>query len=88
MVVKLTLHQNNARAKGGNIPLKNRIAALREEHGLTQQQLATMVETSRQTIISLESGKYNPSILLAHKIAKTFSLTIEEVFLFEEESLC
>ncbi|MBC8569415.1 helix-turn-helix transcriptional regulator [Zongyangia hominis] len=65
--------------------MKNKIAALREEKGLTQQQLAAMVETSRQTIISLENGKYNPSILLAHKIAKTFGKQIEEVFIFEEE---
>lgn len=53
--------------------------------GMTQQQLADQTEVSRQTIVSLESGKYNPSILLAYKIAKIFGLSIEEVFIFEEE---
>lgn len=65
--------------------MKNIIARLREEKGLTQQQLGAMVEVSRQTIISLENGKYNPSILLAYKISKVFDKQIEDVFLFEEE---
>lgn len=63
----------------------NKIKYLREEYGYTQQSLADKVEVSRQTIISLENGKYNPSIFLAYKIAKVFSLKIEEVFIFEEE---
>ncbi|MEN6353466.1 MAG: helix-turn-helix transcriptional regulator [Bacteroidales bacterium] len=65
--------------------MKSRIKELREQLGLTQQDLAEKVKVSRQTIISLENGKYNPSIFLAYKIAKVFNLTIEEIFKFEEE---
>jgi putative transcriptional regulator len=65
--------------------LKNKIKELRENFNFTQQDLAEKVDVSRQTIISLENGKYNPSILLAYKIAKTFNLSIEEIFIFEEE---
>lgn len=53
--------------------------------GYTQQQLATALGVSRQTIISLENGKYNPSILLAHSIAKLFGSSIEDIFIFEED---
>lgn len=63
--------------------MKNRIAELRKANDLTQQELAKKMGVSRQTIISLENGKYNPSIMLAHDIAKLFQLTIEEVFIFE-----
>lgn len=52
---------------------------------MTQQQLAAALGVSRQTIISLESGKYNPSILLAHAIARLFGAQIEDIFRFEEE---
>ena len=62
-----------------------RLRRRREEKGMTQQQLAALLGVSRQTIISLESGKYNPSILLAHKIAQTFGVHIEDIFLFEED---
>ena len=65
--------------------MKNRIEEKRKAQGLTQQQLAVLLGVSRQTIISLESGKYNPSILLAHKIAQTFGVRIEDIFLFEED---
>lgn len=65
--------------------MKNRIRDLREDFNLTQQDLAEKVEVSRQTIISLENGKYNPSIFLAYKISRFFELAIEEVFVFEEE---
>ena len=65
--------------------MKNRIEEKRKVQGLTQQQLAVLLGVSRQTIISLESGKYNPSILLAHRIAQTFGLRIEDIFLFEED---
>ena len=65
--------------------MKNRIAELRGGQGLTQQALADEMGVSRQTIISLERGRYNPSIFLAHKIAARFGLTIEEVFIFEED---
>jgi putative transcriptional regulator len=67
--------------------LTNKIKQLREQFNITQQDLAEKVTVSRQTIISLESGKYNPSILLAYKIAKVFKLPIEEVFIFEEDLL-
>ena len=65
--------------------MKNRIEEKRKALGMTQQQLATAVGVSRQTIISLEGGKYNPSILLAHDIAVQFGAAIEEIFIFEEE---
>ena len=65
--------------------MKNIIEQKRKERGMTQQQLASLLGVSRQTIISLESGKYNPSILLAHKIAQTFGVHIEDIFLFEED---
>lgn len=65
--------------------MKNRIEERRKAQGMTQQQLAALLGVSRQTIISLESGKYNPSILLAHKIAQTFGVDIEDIFLFEED---
>ena len=65
--------------------MKNRLEELRRERGITQEELAAILEVSRQTISSLENGRYNPSILLAHKIAKYFGMTIEEVFIFEEE---
>ena len=67
--------------------MKNlRLKAARAGLDLSQQELADRVGVSRQTISSLENGRYNPSILLAHKIAKYFSMTIEEVFIFEEET--
>lgn len=65
--------------------IKTLIPDLRKERGLTQADLAMTLGVSRQTIISLENGKYNPSITLAHKIAVLFGKTIEEVFIFEEE---
>lgn len=63
--------------------MENRIKELREKRNMTQVDLAKLLETSRQTIISLEKGKYNPSIMLAYKIAKVFNKKIEEVFIFE-----
>ena len=65
--------------------MKNRIEEIRRERGILQEDFARSMGVSRQTISSLENGRYNPSILLAHKIAKFFGLTIEEVFIFEEE---
>lgn len=64
--------------------MKNRLEELRDQKGLTQQELADQLEVSRQTIISLEQGRYNPSILLAFKAARFFGLQIEEVFIYEE----
>ncbi len=65
--------------------MKNRIEEIRNEKGIRQEELAKQMGVSRQTISSLENGRYNPSILLAHKIAQFFEMTIEEVCLFEEE---
>jgi len=65
--------------------MQNKIEELRKSIGLTQKALADELGVSRQTIISLENGKYNPSIALAHSVAKRFCLSIEEVFIFEEE---
>lgn len=65
--------------------MKNRIQELRTQRRITQQELADAVSVTRQTIISLENGRYNASLLLAHKIARYFGMTIEEIFLFEEE---
>lgn len=67
------------------VKIENIIAALRAKEGLTQAQLADKIGVSRQTIISLEGGRYNPSIYLAHKIAEVFSKTIEDVFIFKED---
>ena len=69
--------------EGGD--LKNRIEEIRNAYGMRQDELAKAMGVSRQTISSLENGRYNPSIMLAYKIAKFFGMTIEEVFLFEEE---
>lgn len=65
--------------------MKNRIEEIRKEKGIRQEEFASIMGVSRQTISSLETGRYNPSILLAHKIAQYFGLTIEEVFIFEDE---
>lgn len=65
--------------------MKNHIEEIRNEKGIRQEELAKLMGVSRQTISSLENGRYNPSILLAHKIAAYFGMTIEEVFIFEEE---
>ena len=65
--------------------MKNRIEEIRKERGIRQEDFAKLMGVSRQTISSLETGRYNPSIFLAHKIAQFFGMTIEEVFLFEEE---
>ncbi|MCI8855413.1 MAG: helix-turn-helix transcriptional regulator [Clostridiaceae bacterium] len=67
--------------------MENHIQSLRNERRVTQQELADAVGVTRQTIISLENGRYNASLLLAHKLAQYFGLSIEELFLFEEESL-
>lgn len=65
--------------------MKNRIEEIRKEKGIKQDEFAKLMGVSRQTISSLETGKYNPSIFLAYKIAKHFEMTIEEVFIFEDE---
>lgn len=66
--------------------MKNRLTEIRKERGITQEELADALEVSRQTIGSLENGRYNPSITLAFRIARYFHLSIEEIFIYEEES--
>lgn len=66
--------------------LKNKLEQLRKERGIRQEELADALQVSRQTIGSLENGRYNPSIILAFKIAKFFSTTIEDIFIYEEEN--
>ena len=68
------------------ITMKNRLEEIRNMKELSQEELAKVLEVSRQTISSLENGRYNPSIKLAHKIARYFNLSIEEIFIFEEEN--
>ncbi|MDT3843682.1 MAG: helix-turn-helix transcriptional regulator [Bacillota bacterium] len=65
--------------------MRNRIEELRKARGLTQQALGEALGVSRQTIISLESGRYNPSLILAHALAVLFQTSIEEIFMFDEE---
>ena len=65
--------------------LKNRIEEIRNDRGMRQEELAKALGVSRQTISSLENGRYNPSIGLAYKDARLFGMAIEDVFIFEEE---
>lgn len=67
------------------ILLKNNLEQLRAEKSISQVELADAMEVSRQTISSLENGRYNPSIVLAFKLAKYFGKTIEEIFIYEED---
>lgn len=64
--------------------MKNRIEEIRKIKGIRQDELGKMLGVSRQTISSLENGRYNPSIMLAHKIAELFGMHIEDVFIFDE----
>ena len=66
--------------------MKNRIEELRKANGIRQDEFAKAMGVSRQTISSLETGRYNPSIFLAYKVASYFGMTIEEVFVFDEEA--
>ncbi|MFD1738632.1 helix-turn-helix transcriptional regulator [Bacillus salitolerans] len=65
--------------------MNNRLEKIRKQRGIKQEELAKALEVSRQTIGSLENGRYNPSILLAFKIARFFGMTIEEIFIYEED---
>lgn len=65
--------------------MKNRLEEIRTERGIRQDELAAALEVSRQTISSLENGRYNPSIILAFKIARYFGMSIEDIFIYEEE---
>jgi putative transcriptional regulator len=66
--------------------LKNRLEELRKQRGIKQEELADRLEVSRQTIGSLENGRYNPSITLAIKIARFFGMSVEEIFIYEEDA--
>ena len=65
--------------------VKNRLEEIRKERGIKQEELAAALEVSRQTIGSLENGRYNPSIILAFKLARYFNMSIEDIFIYEEE---
>ena len=67
--------------------MKNKIENIRKEQGILQDEMSKALGVSRQTISSLENGRYNPSIMLAYKIAKYFGMTIEDIFVFEEEEI-
>ena len=64
--------------------MKNRLEEIRKSRGIRQDELARTLEVSRQTIGSLENGRYNPSIILAFKIARYFDMKIEDIFIYEE----
>ncbi len=64
--------------------MTNRVKELRKENNITQQQLASLLGVTPRTVISLEKGDYNPSVLLAYKISEVFNVYIEDVFLFDE----
>lgn len=66
--------------------MKNKLGEIRKERGITQEELAKILEVSRQTVGSLENGRYNPSIILAFKIARYFEMAIEDIFIYEEEN--
>ena len=66
--------------------MKNKLEEIRKERGITQEELAKFLEVSRQTVGSLENGRYNPSIILAFKIARYFEMAIEDIFIYEEEN--
>ena len=65
--------------------MKNRLEQLRKQRGISQEELADALQVSRQTVGSLENGRYNPSILLAFKIARYFGMAIEDIFISEDE---
>ena len=65
--------------------MKNRLEEIRKSRGMKQEELAEALSVSRQTIGSLENGRYNPSIILAFKIARYFDLNIEDIFIYEED---
>ena len=65
--------------------MRNRLEELRKQQGIKQEELALALEVSRQTIGSLENGRYNPSIMLAFKIARYFGMSIEDIFIYEED---
>ena len=85
-IVKSKVHYTFYRTE---VTMQTRIQELRKERRITQSELADAVDVTRQTIISLENGKYNASLVLAHKLAQFFNVAIEDIFIFdlEEENL-
>ena len=65
--------------------MKNRLEEIRKQRGIKQEELADAMKVSRQTISSLENGRYNPSVILAIKLARYFGMQVEDIFLYEEE---
>ena len=65
--------------------MKNHLETMRKARSVSQEELANALEVSRQTIISLEKGRYNPSLTLAFKLARYFGVTIEDIFIYEED---
>lgn len=82
--VKHAFHRGEISAER-SLFMKNRLEQLRAQRNLRQEELATALKVSRQTISSLENGRYNPSIQLAFKLAKYFGCTVEDIFIYEEE---
>ena len=66
--------------------MRTRIKEFRAKHNLTQEKLAEIVGVRRETIIFLEQGKYNPSLKLAHNVARALETTIDEIFIFDENN--
>ena len=66
--------------------MKNRVEELRKEKGLSQEEFAKAIRVTRQTVSSIETGKYNPSLELAFAIADFFQMTIEEIFVYDRRS--
>ena len=65
--------------------MKNRLEEIRRQRGIKQEELAEAMKVSRQTISSLENGRYNPSVILAIKLARYFEMKVEDIFIYEEE---
>lgn len=81
----LSIRKQQSLCNQGTV-MKNRLEELRKEHNIKQEELAAALEVSRQTIGSLENGRYNPSIVLAFKIARYFNMSIEDIFMYEEDA--
>ena len=83
-VARYTLDMESLLSIRGGQRVNNRLEEIRKKRGIKQEELASALEVSRQTISSLENGRYNPSILLAFKIARYFGMSIEKIFIYEE----
>ena len=85
IISKMESELSNSKTGKGEKDMKNRLEELRRARGIRQEELADALGVSRQTIGSLENGRYNPSILLAFKLAHYFEMSIEDIFIYEEE---